>query len=465
MTLEEKGFQMLHQKGLRKLRSMGSARFLMDFPPSTPVPTPTPSSKTYRDGTLPRVSSMKHLMLLCEALLVFLFLAWCPCHARELRADPTTGRVRVLYIGDAMGVPNPFPVLNSDPLLYCTAVYACTVHQPTEAIRKSVRAYMPRTYSKFLTNDVVVLSDANREAFRTEHFDWLTRGVVGEGLGLVMIGGAESFTGGGGAYPTWEITSVASVLPCEMIASPPKIQGGVMKIVNHEDEFTKSLPFRTLGTYGSFSTGCNLKPTPPATLLSVIVRGGGGEDPCLMWWDIGRGRTMAQAVDWTPDGGTIFMRWKHYGDYVTNMMLFLAGQKLPEDLEVVYLVRRRMREANEALLTLYYTIDLVDKLGGNSAPVIRLAGEIQTEKARAGRLYVECRMEESLAAFGSVLDLCAYAMNEAIKARDAASLWIFLTEWCVVTATFILTGSVLWLVMVRRRLYKEVKQTRLIESG
>ncbi len=45
-------------------------------------------------------------------LIIFLIsLASTAAVARELRVGHATGRIRVLYVGDAMGIPNPFPSL------------------------------------------------------------------------------------------------------------------------------------------------------------------------------------------------------------------------------------------------------------------------------------------------------------------------------------------------------------------
>ena len=49
-----------------------------------------------------------------------------------------------------------------------------------------------------------------------------------------------------------------------------------------------------------------------------------------------------------------------------------------------------------------------------------------------------------------------------MKAKDKALLWIFIVEWAVVSATSMVAGSILWTLLVRRRLYKEVGQTRLV---
>ena len=54
--------------------------------------------------------------------------------------------------------------------------------------------------------------------------------------------------------------------------------------------------------------------------------------------------------------------------------------------------------------------------------------------------------------------------QEAIDAKDRALLWIFAIEWLVVSGTSILAGFLVWTLMVRRALYREVRITRLIES-
>jgi len=55
--------------------------------------------------------------------------------------------------------------------------------------------------------------------------------------------------------------------------------------------------------------------------------------------------------------------------------------------------------------------------------------------------------------------------GEAVRVKDAALAWIYLLEWLTVTATLMVTGSILWTLMVRRRLYREAWSTRILDSG
>ena len=396
-------------------------------------------------------------MLLCLLLLPLLA---GPGQARDLRSDPATGRIRVIYIGDAIGVANPFPILNQEPLLSCTAVYATTIHQHIDTIKRSFRLYMPRTYSRFLSNDVVILSDANKDAFRTENFRWMKDGVVDEGLGLVMVGGAESFAQEGG-YPSWKPTEVAEILPCEMVPTAPTFSGGRLKILDWEDEFVSSLPFENIGAYGVFGGSNNILPLSRANLVAELIQGTLGTTPFLMWFDIGEGRTMAQSADWTPAGGNVFMRWDYYGDYAVNMALFLAGMEMPDDLETVYLVRRRLRETTEAIGMIYNMVEIIDKFGGSSATLDSMMAELREEREMGLSFYFQADLDGALGTFASALSKADETMNEAIRVRNAAAFWIFFTEWCVVTGTSMFAGAVLWMLMVRRRLYREVSLTKL----
>jgi uncharacterized membrane protein len=388
-------------------------------------------------------------------LLVFLLLLISVPAAtgRELRADPHTGRVRVIYAGKIVG--SPFPVLSIEPSLSCTAVFACTKTQRADVIKRSLRNYFPRTYSRYLEHDVIILCDASTEAFRTDHFRWMRDGILEGGQGMCMLGGAESFTAGG-----WQPTEVADILPCDMMDLELSTSGGYVKVIDHDDEFMKSLPMDRIGASGFFHAANNIQPRSGAHHVAVMTRSVGTQ-PFLMWWDTGEGRTMAQSGPWQPAAGNIFMRWEYYGDYAINMMLFLAGRKLPDDIELVYLVRRRMRQVNDDINMLISLIEMVEKFGGSGFELNKLVVEIQAERKEAVDLYIEADLDGGLGAFGSVLASIEVAMEEAIKVRNEAAFWIFFTEWAVVSGTGMLTGVAIWILMVRRRLYREVEITRL----
>ena len=71
--------------------------------------------------------------------------------------------------------------------------------------------------------------------------------------------------------------------------------------------------------------------------------------------------------------------------------------------------------------------------------------------------------------FTNALDLIIEAIaeteraeEEAVMIKNAVLFWIYLIEWLVVTATLLISGMVVWGLMVRRRYFREVRSTRFV---
>ena len=62
---------------------------------------------------------------------------------------------------------------------------------------------------------------------------------------------------------------------------------------------------------------------------------------------------------------------------------------------------------------------------------------------------------------GMVISLLREADELALRAKQTALFWVYVIEWLVVTATLLVCATVLWALMVRRRLYREVSATRI----
>jgi hypothetical protein len=74
-------------------------------------------------------------------------------------------------------------------------------------------------------------------------------------------------------------------------------------------------------------------------------------------------------------------------------------------------------------------------------------------------MYMEGDYDGALAeidnAIAAVFDLEALA----VELKERALLWIYIIEWLTILATGMIFGSLLWALMVRRRLYREVGAT------
>jgi hypothetical protein len=89
-----------------------------------------------------------------------------------------------------------------------------------------------------------------------------------------------------------------------------------------------------------------------------------------------------------------------------------------------------------------------------------MLAETTPMREEAEELYIDQRYEESAA----VLQMATVRFEEineaAVKLKDQALLWIYIIEWSAVSATSLVTGVILWALMVRRKLYREVGITR-----
>lgn len=399
--------------------------------------------------------------LTCAVLLTALGTASC----REQRRDPVTGRIRIIYIGDP-GPGSPYPVYTRDPLTEVVPVIAIGFTQPDTVIRRYMRLYMPRNQADLVDSyDIVIISDASKRFFTTDHMAWFRNSVIDGGLTLIMIGGYETF--GSTIYTpgSWGDTSVAEALPVVCLDQKWEDKSGVLEVSRWDDPLMKSVPFKEIGPYGIFY-GCNIvQPKESVSPLAYYrVTGTGVANPLFCYWEVGAGSSYAMTTDWTPAGGRDFLRWAYYPDYVLNLATYVTGGNVPTDVEIVHQARSLMAEFRDLRQTLDSLIDFASKFGANMAPAEKLIGDAGAAKAAGERSYVDGDMEASIDGLRSSLDILDSASRKAYQLKDQAMLWVYLTEWLVVASTGMVCGFILWTVMVRRRLYRAVRETRLHQA-
>jgi hypothetical protein len=133
---------------------------------------------------------------------------------------------------------------------------------------------------------------------------------------------------------------------------------------------------------------------------------------------------------------------------------------VPEDLEVSHALRASFVRYQDERSVLTSLMEFVDKFGANTKILEEMIAEIGEEKEGAEYLYLTDDYSGAWETMNGVLDRFNEISEEAVKIRERALLWVYITEWFVVTGTMIICGSVLWALMIRRRLYKEVAVTR-----
>jgi hypothetical protein len=105
-------------------------------------------------------------------------------------------------------------------------------------------------------------------------------------------------------------------------------------------------------------------------------------------------------------------------------------------------------------------IDFIDKFNANTRPIELMLDEVRPIREEAEKLYNEQSYVESGQMLENAIARFDEIYNEALRLKDQALFWVYVIEWMSVTAVSMITGVVLWTLMVRRRLYREVATTR-----
>lgn len=385
--------------------------------------------------------------------------------SKELKRDPDTGTIRVMYIGAPFRTYCPYTVYRVDPLLTTTPISGMAWLDPT-IVRRALRLYMPRNRQGYSNYDVVGFDDATYEHFSPNTLIWMRDSLLEDGLGFFMGGGSGSF-GGWANYLDWGHTPLQEVMPVQCI--PDRVEFSVNRVTKFDDEFIKSVPWDEFENHNVFGMYNIVKLKQGAVQLSELSPlAGGRTDPGWSWWDVGEGRFFASPTGFrgtlsggTTSAGVSFIYWKHYPDFVSNMAYFAAGLTPPSDTQLLHTTRLKFREVDYHRQMVIGTIEFVSRYGANTDRVDGKLAEVEETMSRARRYFIDLDLEASLDETRHALSLLGEADSLAVKAKDTALFWVYVTEWLVVSGALLACGSVLWSLMVRRRLYRQVDATRI----
>jgi uncharacterized membrane protein len=370
------------------------------------------------------------------------------------RRDPATSRVRMLYIGDGWG-PSPVAKFQVDPAFTVLSVPTSEFHSGVisydrEAMKRFVRLYMPKTFEALVeNNDLLVLSDASVILMGHDHFTWFRECVQEHGLGLIMVGGFESF----GAPRGQPWTPIEDMMPVNFIMGSWVYTSFKARPAT-EHEFISALPWRSMPYFHGLNK-VSLKHSATLLLRADEVR-----YPPLSFIESGEGRTVAHASDWSPGAGADVMKWEYYPDYVANIAFLATRNDIPQDAELLHDLRLSFWSTTSRLTIVVDTLNFADRFGANTRKVEDELGKVREMISEAEGLYIEQSYQQSREKIDGIDGLILELQMDAIDLKDQALLWVYITEWSVTTGAALLAGWVLWSLMVKRRLYREVGSTR-----
>jgi uncharacterized membrane protein len=382
-------------------------------------------------------------------------------------------KVSVLYTGDPYPGVTPYLSFTEDAFISVDPI-RCYHHGGAATaladVHKYMRIYMPRSEQEYLDRyDVVLLSDAYRRAFIPRQLAWFRDSVSEEGFGLAMVAGLDSF-GASTSRPaaSWSGSVIEEILPVEVPPpayhhnwiSPYVSPGGArINVVEYGNEFMASLPFSSSPRYMSAFDGQIVLEKQGSDVLARWGLPQFSNPPCYATWKPEKGRTFSMLHDWS--GSTEFSRWDYYADFSINLVLYLAQRGLPVDYVTVHRYRTNIHSISIGRSMILSLISFVESFGGNPQRIDQELVTLDQMVVEAGDLYLDHDFSSAVAAAEATLDKLKEIEELSVKIKNEALLWVYIVEWLSVTGVGLLSGFLVWSLMVRRRLYREVSATRL----
>ncbi len=377
-----------------------------------------------------------------------LLIAFDLAFAVQAFPSPTASRVSGMVIG-CVGC-NEFSVLfMQDPLFTCT-LYPLPADLSDNDKRKLDRVYYPRTRQELIDSyDVMVFDDARIQHFSSRQIHDLDYAFREGGMTAIVA-----------PVIMWDYvlqpTILRDVVP---ISEKGSVRFGAYRVTFRRERDPVFLPFLGLG----------VEEVVGSQMADIVAKPG-----ATIWADL-RPRNTPWLVSWRPGGSNSGMLWilahrfddwwlednnPYALDVATNLILYSLNRPLISDIQA-------RKEAKHLFATFQMQKSLIlsmmewaDAFGANTLALSRRLAGLDQGMAGAIGDYLEQDYPAAIHFLQSVSPIATEIALEVVRLKDGALIWVYLIEWLAVTGTGMLCAFVLWLLMIRKRVYREVLATR-----
>lgn len=379
--------------------------------------------------------------------------------------DPETLRIRAFCIGESYYPETSYPLLlEGDPRISYIPIPANIAEADfggEEAVRKFMRLYLPRTYDRFISScDVAIMSDFEAWLIPNQQFMWMRQAIEEEGLGLAKY--EINWDTGSYIRPSefldlWIASPLFDAFPTDFVMGRQVMLSS--GIIPTEGNPVTDLPgierydLLTSGRYGIET------PRQGAEILAIF-RNDPDRNPAMVSRMFGKGMSLSVLPGLDKIDGVALKEYPYYVDFWINQVYWSANFPIPPDVELVSVVRRDMLRYAENKPMVMSVLDFVEKFGAKVSVLGEDLGRADQTKAEADRLYMEQRYTESMDMLNEAYAILSTISDKAVELKDKALFWIYMIEWFTVTGVAMLAGFVLYTLMIKRRLYREVSVTR-----
>jgi uncharacterized membrane protein len=336
------------------------------------------------------------------------------------------------------------------------------------ATNRRLRIYMPRTYGQLIEErDLVVVHDAPHShplqpevRLDDDWLQWWVRAVNEEGMGLTMWGGDASWGGRGEQdNPSWGETVVGPILPFDSL--PAYCPGAPRPMVPdfvQADHPLAGLPWETSPPMMVLN---NVALKQGATLVAS-ARTGRDRFPWLAYWYQGEGKVLGETQVFSSLGGGARMRmeWDWWQDFIIYLAYLCVDKPIPDDIFRAHRIREEINTYISKASLMVSLFEFIENFGISTVGLYQEMEEINSLEQEAEDYYRRDDYDKAAEIFDEVNAAWGDLNTRAMEVKEDALVWVYLIEWLVVTGVSVIAGTLIWTLMVRRRLYREVSTTR-----
>ncbi len=385
-------------------------------------------------------------------------------------------RINMLLIGQV--VPETCPLqgwFDSEPAVTYTMV-PTKIHYSMdhEDARRFIKIYFPRNREQAWDYDFFMFINPYFEPFTSVQVSNLRSAVVEGGSGAFQTLGGITIDWTNLNTP-WLQSTLAEIFPNDPSAAGTwagSKEGNLPYKVILEKE--KSLPpvlkaFLPVGIeeVPGYWTIVLILPQEGATVWARAVGAypgvTGAPHPWLLSWRYGEGMTWSVADDldcpwWW---GVYKPSEQEYGlDILMNIAYHSLDRPLIDEVVLVNSVRRSFRRYQQRDSGLTSILAFVENFGASTEGILEAREKLDQDLGNAMDLYLDGRYQEALEASHDAIDGLVSLEEDSIELKNEALMWVHIIEWATVTGTGMVVGVAVYLLMIQRRLFRQVGLTR-----
>ncbi len=384
-------------------------------------------------------------------------------------------RIEVLLTGQIEESINPLQNwFKSEPLINYHAVPSRDLRDQlggNKAMKRFIRIYFPRSYELVRGFDFILLNSPVMSLFEMKQIKWMHDAIAAGSGGLNTASIMSQYPE---VYGGWVNSVLQEAFPNDAPGVAEKMGGGTSNVKAFKIEVNERFPepvltpFLDLGVenfVGEDSRFVMLRQGAMAIAWQVGNFPRRENVPYIAAWEYEKGRTLTTGDSF---GHTFWSSYRgtesdniYALDMLINIILYGCGRPPAENVEIMHRTRRSFIEYRERMGILMALKDFVEKFGASSARMDQEISEIEGLFQDAAESYLDMDLVSCHESMEEVWKACSRAEALAIELKENALMWVYLIEWLATMSAMMISGFIVWSLMVRRSLYRETGSTRM----